>query len=479
MTYLSPGSPPTRLLARASPGQPGPMIRLRRIVSHRLSGDETFGSEGSEWNNMVRFGTRAATAMGMAACLIFITMIVMPYHNTDTLISQTHGDGSTLKRIIKRTLIEDSEMDEGHLYANALRKAGFRFNHGEEDAIATSLQHSEHRPSSLAISPKLQQQIQVADVINQSPSVLHKNQISKDTAHKSEVKTTSLGHHNRVDQVLSDKIRLAEAILHGNTRKTLDDSATQSTLKASKKAIQASMIAARRGVELHVNMSPLSIKQRMKEVLNRKAEKDLQTLWSNSLSSKSRRTSGPSTPRGSFAESFLKKLNDKEARMYKEEVSAALSKEELMTPKWDSAKKWESNHPGAADAQDSQSTALLFGNVNDGTQLRVKDGHSMSRMNLEKSMRLQLDAGLHNLQRSMRGPDPSDTSSSTTSSTSSSRKRAITGTHLIQSIAEDDSQVSENKLEKKLKDTISGIDHDLEEKLYHASLAKNFFTHEN
>jgi len=418
--------------------------------------------------------TAIGMGIGMMACSMIATIVFMKYRTSNTLISQTHGDGSTLKRIIKRTLMQDSEVDEGHLYANALRKAGFRFNHGEEDAIATSLQHGKHKLSSLAINPKLQQQIKVADVINQSPSMLHKSHFVEAPAHTSKMKTVSKSHMGRSTVDLSDKIRLAEAILHGRPHKSQEHkskAASSPSKGASKKAIQATMMAARASVQMPAHkMNPLSIKERMKDLLNRKAERDLKKMWSNAHTSKPMEAHHTSTLQGNFAESFLKKLNEKEASMFKQEESAALSKEELMTAKWDTAKHWEANHPVQLDAKNYQPTALLFGNLKDGTALQVKDGHSMSRIKLEKSMRQQLDAGLHDLQRSMKPP---------ASVATDSRKQADMGTNLIQSIAEDNSQVPENKLEQRLKETITGLDHDLEEKLFHASLAKHLFRREN
>jgi len=365
--------------------------------------------------------------------------------------SQGKGGGG-VKALLKTVLnkqVSDREMHnrEGQRYANALRAGGLNMDPAAEKTIMKAVAHSKRGASSLAISNTLQKQVVLAGAIKGTQH--HERAPAR--AHIAAGKAT-------------DKLRLAEAIMSGTSGPT-----------GGRQFVRQVKEGVTHPKDKHAALTKkkASFKSQMKAQLAQKTAMMEKKGLQASAHSHQAQTIKPL--KGNFAKSMMAQLNSKEAHLAKKAWHSqvkAVTKQDLSTASWDSAKQDEEKGEGVDTTLYSNrphKPELTVGSASDDTQISVSDGASTDRARLEKEMERELNSKADSIQR---------TNFNSIAAASMPKKDAHQETDLVSNEAKQsasDSEMSRSQLEQKLEGSIHNIDHSREEALYHAGLVKEKF----
>jgi len=256
-----------------------------------------------------------------------------------------------------------------------------------------------------------------------------------------------------------DKLRLAEAILSGRAGPTggmIKPEVKHATLRAKKSLVK----------------KQLSFKNQMKAKLaakTAKIEKNGLKAWKAAHAKKRPELK---VLGDSFAKSMMAQLQQKEKHMaasaWHSQVKA-VTRQDLATASWDSAKQSEKGGQGVDTTLYSSKTAspaLEVGSDADDTKISVTGGFDKDRQQLEQQMEAELNSKASSIERK---------DFDTIVKSSMPKERAHPETDMVKEEAKRTAGESRLRLEKTLEQSVKEVDNSREEALYHAGLVKEKF----
>ncbi len=355
--------------------------------------------------------------------------------------------GAGVKALLKQELNNQVHAREAHRYAHALQMGGLQVDPAAEKTIMTAFKRAKRGAASLAVSGKLQKQVVLAGAIS----------------HEGAAKSARRAAARRPPAAArSDKLRLAEAIMSGQSGPT-----GGTTTLAAKGATRP---AAKRAA---LQRKKTSFTTQMRAQLAAKtAAMEKKDLRASHHGGKAQPTALKPL-KGAFALQMMAQLNQKAQHMassaWHSQVKA-VSTQDLATAQWDSAKQAEAQGMGTDTTlyhhtRDSK-PALTVGSSSDDTELSVSDGAHADRLRLEREMEQELNSKASSLERK---------NFNAIARASMPKASEHKETDFVKKEAKLAASQPRSRLEHTLERSIRSIDHGREEALYHAGLVKENF----
>lgn len=279
-----------------------------------------------------------------------------------------------VETMLKKSLADDVNQQEGKLFARALRKGGITLDPATLKAVAAEVTNAKHDASSLAIDSKLQDDVKLASSITMSHQMhkMHRN-AARDT------RAVSSESHGSVQHGEAKKLELAAKILAHEKKELL---ARPAAYKVQAHAASRPVVQAKRPAATH----PKTMKEALKEGLERKDAKRLQLLEHPELAEAHKKSAKPSVEQAIY-NSLKAKLNHevdfKQRSLYKKELSQVLSMHPDLSKYLPAGDRVQASlKPRAAAVQQSLATKYPSS---------LRDTDKMSNVQLEHMLKNELD----------------------------------------------------------------------------------------